>query len=102
MSACQSWFGVERSKNRGFGGAFGARTGFGSLSPRSRSVARTVSGLAGRWNQRRSVCEIRFAPRDGSSRFSSTIWSLIAAGHCSRPGWPKRGIVCRPASPLTR
>jgi len=98
-SLCHIWLGVARSKKRGrvrLRRAFGGR----SINPASCKRRRTVSGLAGRKNSRRSVLAIRFTPYQRFARFSWMIFSVMAAGR-RRPG---RGAACpcSPASPLAR
>jgi hypothetical protein len=73
ISLCHIWLGVERSKNRGWGGL---RRGFFRLfgiSPSRCSVRRTVSGLAGRNSTRLNHWEIRRMPNVGCDRLTSVI-----------------------------
>jgi len=99
MSLCHIWFGVARSKCRG---RTRLRRAFARSSIRSAawSVLRTVSGLASRKNHRRKPSAIRFTPKKGFPRFSSTIFSTTAPG--SRH--PGRGADSRlsPTSPRFR
>jgi len=75
MSLCHIWFGVLRSKNRGFEGLRGARFFTTGINCRACSVRRTVVALAGRKNIRRNNCEIRLTPNSGFARLTSTIFS---------------------------
>jgi hypothetical protein len=74
MSVCQSWFGVERSKNRGrviFRWRF--LTG-GFMREERCSVFRTVSGLALRKNTLLKSWDIRLMPNSGFAFLISTIF----------------------------
>ena len=78
MSLCHIWFGVLRSKNRGFDGL---RFGFfftSGIRFAACSVRRTVSGLAGRKNIRLSNWEIRFTPKAGFASLTATIFVRTA------------------------
>ena len=80
MSLCHIWLGVDRS-NRRSGFLAGFRAFFlGVANPVACNWRRTVFGLAFRKNSRRSICEIRFAPCPGFSRFNAVIFSTTAFG----------------------
>jgi len=105
MSLCHSWFGVERSKNRGFEGFFGTRTFTGGTSFASCSARLTAFGLAGsRWN-RLSIAASRRDPKIGFSFLSSTAFSAtirwIACRSRSLGGRPV-GWFTRATSPCLR
>ena len=74
MSLCHIWLGVLRSKKRGFAGLRRVFF-FTGISCLATSVRRTIVVLAGRKNIRRSNCEIRFTPKSGFARLTSTIFS---------------------------
>ncbi len=90
MSLCHIWFGVERSKKRGFEGLrFGLAFTVG-INCCACNVRRTVSALAGTKNSRRSNCEMRFTPKPGFAFLTSTIfdWTAVNARFARRHGTP--------------
>jgi hypothetical protein len=103
MSLCHIWFGVLRSKKRGFAG-FRITFGFAAgISFCACSVRDTVAALVGRNKARLSHCAIRFTPNSGLAFLASTICACIAvsapfARRC------RNGLyrVCNPASPSSR
>ena len=100
MSLCHIWFGVDRSNRRAGGCGFFRAFGLGVASPVRFRCWRTVSGLAFRKKTRRRICEIRFTPWRGSSRFSSAILSLT--GPASFAGAGPLTACLNPASPNFR
>jgi len=102
MSVCHIWFGVARSKNRGrvrLRRPF-ARSLF--ISPASCNRVRTVSGLPGSQNIRRSTWAILFTPQLGSAFLSSTIRAVTGSGSFFCPGLMPRGRLLSPSSPFSR
>jgi hypothetical protein len=81
MSLCHIWFGVARSKKRGFVMFRRVFPFGGSINDSAASVLRTVDGLAGNKNQRFMTSAIRLTPHHGFARFNSTIfrWTADAA-----------------------
>jgi hypothetical protein len=103
MSLCHIWHGVLRSKKRGFAGLRRTLLGAAGISCFACNVRRTVSALAGTKNSRLSTCEMRFTPKSGFARLTSTIfdWTAVNAPltwrRCTAP-YPG----CSPASPFSR
>ncbi|MEI6516458.1 MAG: hypothetical protein WCO77_10795, partial [bacterium] len=102
MSLCHIWFGVLRSKKRGFEGlrfGFFFTTGINCLAC---SVRRTVVVLVGRKNIRRSNCEIRLTPNSGFARLTSTIFSWTAVSDPFVRRWDTPLPDRSPSSPRSR
>lgn len=101
MSLCHIWFGVLRSKNRGFEGL---RRGFFlafTISDSFVKTRRTVSGDACIQKKRFNACAIRFTPWTGCSCFNATIRSRTGPGSLGFRG-PPGAFACKPASPSSR
>ena len=83
MSVCQSWFGADRSKNRGrVILRFRLPDGAGIRDSEWRAFL-TVSGLAERKNTLPNNCEMRLMPKSGLASLISTIFRLTGAGRLS-------------------
>ena len=80
MSLCHIWFGVERSNRRSGGSGFFRAFGFGSTRPVLFRCFLTCFGLAFRKKNRLRICESRFAPCPGFSRFKEMIFSFTDCG----------------------
>ena len=101
MSLCHIWFGVADSNRRAGAWGFLRVFGFGVVSPLAFRCRRTVSGLALRQKNRRRICEMRFVPCAGFSRFSATIFACTAAT-APFTGREEHLFGCSPASPCSR
>ena len=86
MSLCHIWFGVERSNRRSGALGFLRAFAFGSTRAARFRCFLTCFGLAFRKKNRRSICERRFAPCPGFSRFKKRIFSLTDGGSLDPPG----------------
>ena len=97
MSLCHIWFGVERSNRRS--GAFGFLRAFAFGSTRAAlfRCLLTCVGLAFRKKNRRRICDSRFGPCAGFSRFSAMIFSLTGSGSLDFPAL--QGLSLSPSSP---